>query len=104
MADLELREVEGAVLFKAKIVPGSSKTAMCGLIGGMLKVKVSAPPQKGKANQCLCEFLAKQLGVKKNAVTIVSGQSRPVKSIQVSGISAKSLLGRLNLNEQDNCR
>lgn len=77
---------------------------MCGLIGGMLKVKVSAPPQKGKANQCLCEFLAKQLGVKKNAVTIVSGQSRPDKSIQVSGISAKSLLGRLNLNEQDNCR
>ena len=69
------------------------------LIDGMLKIKIAAPPEKGKANQSLIEFLAKQLGVKKNAVTITSGQTNPVKTIQVMGISDDTLLKKLNLNK-----
>jgi len=100
MANLTIREVDGAVVFVAKIVPGISKTAACGLLDGMLKVKVSTAPEKGKANQRLIEFLAKQLGVRKKAVSIISGQTNPVKHIQVQGISADWLLERLNINEQ----
>jgi uncharacterized protein (TIGR00251 family) len=99
MADLMIREADGAIVFTAKIVPGSSKTAVTGLLDGMMKIKVLAAPEKGKANQCLLEFLAKQLGVKKNAVSIISGQRSPVKSVQVSGISAEMLLKKLNLNK-----
>ncbi len=99
MAELTIREIDGGVVFLAKIVPGSSKTAMCGLLEETVKIKVSAAPEKGKANQCLVEFLAKQLDVKKNAVSIISGQTRPVKQVQVLGISAESLLKRLNLNK-----
>jgi uncharacterized protein (TIGR00251 family) len=66
----------------------------------MLKIKVSAAPEKGKANQCLLEFLAKQLGVKKNAVHLVSGQTNRVKRLQVSGISSAMLLKKLNLNNE----
>jgi uncharacterized protein (TIGR00251 family) len=95
MANLEFRETEDGVVFTAKVVPGSSKTTVCGLLGGMLKVKVSSPPEKGKANQALCGFLAQQLGVKKNAVSIVSGHSQPVKTIQVWGISAQALSEKL---------
>jgi uncharacterized protein (TIGR00251 family) len=95
----KIREVDGGVVFFTKIVPGSSKTAVCGLLDGMVKIKVSAAPEKGKANQCLAEFLVKQLGVKKNAVSIISGQTNPVKQVQVLGISAESLLKRLNLNK-----
>jgi uncharacterized protein (TIGR00251 family) len=65
----------------------------------MLKIKISAPPEKGKANQCLIEFLAKQLGVKKNAVSIISGQTNPIKQVQVLGISADTLIEKLNLND-----
>jgi len=43
--------------------------------------------------------LAKKLGVKKNAVSIISGRTGPVKHVQVLGISAESLLKRLNLNK-----
>ena len=85
------------MVFTAKIVPGSSKTAVCGLLDDMLKIKIAAPPEKGKANRQLIEFLAKQLGVKKNAVSVISGKTNPVKEIQVLGVSIESVLEKLNL-------
>jgi hypothetical protein len=100
MANLTIQETDDGVVFAARIVPGSSRTAVCGLFDGMLKIKVSAAPEKGKANQCLLEFLAKQLGVKKNAVHLVSGQTNRVKRLQVSGISSAMLLKKLNLNNE----
>jgi len=100
MANLTIQEVDNGVVFTAKVVPGSSRTAICGLFDGMLKIKISAPPEKGKANQCLVEFLAKQLGVKKNAIHLVSGQTNRVKRLQVSGISSAMLLKKLNLNNE----
>jgi uncharacterized protein (TIGR00251 family) len=96
MANLTIQQVDEGAVFVAKIVPGSSgQTRLCGLLDGMLKVKVSAPPEKGKANECLLKFLAKKLGVKKSAVSIVTGKSSPVKHIRVVGISAETLLKKL---------
>ena len=94
-----MKEIDGGVVFTAKIVAGSSKTAVCGLLGDMLKVKVAAPPEKGKANQALIDFLAKQLGVKKNAVSIISGQTKPIKQIQIMGVSKEMLVEKLGLNK-----
>ncbi len=99
-----IQEVDGGVVFTAKIVPGSSgPTRLCGLLDGMVKVKVSAPPEKGKANKCLLKFLAKQLDVKKNAVSIISGQTSPVKHVQVLNISTDTLMEKLGLNKRDSC-
>ena len=97
MSDLIIQEVNSSVVFKVKAVPGSSRTAVGGLLDGMLKVKIAAPPEKGKANQCLIEFLAQKLGVKKNAVNIVTGQTNPIKQVQVMGISGQTLLKKLGL-------
>jgi len=99
LAEPAVREVDGSVVFVVKVVPGSSKTCVCGLLDGIVKIKISAAPEKGKANRRLLEFLAKQLRVRKNAVSIISGQSSPVKRVQVLGISGESLLKRLNLNK-----
>jgi uncharacterized protein (TIGR00251 family) len=102
MATLTIQEGDEGVVLVAKIVPGSSgPTRICGLLDGMLKVKVAAPPEKGKANRCLITFLSKELGVRKNAVSIISGKTNPVKQVQVSGVSAERLLKKLNLAEQD---
>ena len=84
--------------FVIKVVPGSSRTAFCGMHDGIVKVKVAAPPEKGKANKALADYLAKVLAVKKNAVTIVSGQTCPIKRISVEGIDSddvKSTFERL---------
>ena len=100
MGELLVKEVDGGVVFSVKVVPGSSRTALCGLLAGTLKVKVSAAPEKGKANRRLVGFLAGQLGVRKNAVGIVSGQISPVKQVQVSGITTEALLERLNVSKR----
>lgn len=96
-----VQDIDGGVIFTVKVVPGSSKTALCGLIGEKVKVKVAAVPEKGKANQCLVEFLAKQLGVKKSSISIIAGQTNPIKQVQVWGISADVLTKKLNLSKEN---
>ena len=100
MSNLAVEGIDGGIVFTVKVVPGSSRTTVCGLLDDMVKIKVSAAPEKGKANQCLLDFLAKQLGVKKNAVSIISGKTSAIKSVQVLGISVEQLLNKLNLNKQ----
>lgn len=97
MGPLQIQEDRDGVVFTAKIVPGSSRTAVAGVLGGMVKIKVAAPPEKGKANQALVAFLAECLGVKRNSVTILTGQSSPVKQVKVGGMSAQSLVDKLGL-------
>jgi uncharacterized protein (TIGR00251 family) len=100
MSNFAVEEIKGGVVFKVKVVPGSSRTAVCGLLDEMVKIKVSAAPEKGKANKSLLDFLAKQLGVKKGAVNIISGKTSAVKSVRVMGISVAQISNKLNLNKQ----
>ena len=83
------------MVFWVKVVPGSSRTGLCGILDGMVKIKVAAPAEKGKANRCLVEFLADKLGVKKSAVKIVAGETKAVKQVQISGMSAEELERKL---------
>ncbi|MHC4124986.1 MAG: DUF167 domain-containing protein [Planctomycetota bacterium] len=100
MADLAIEQIDGGVVFGAKIVPGSSRTVLCGQLDGRLKIKVAASPEKGKANESLIEFLSKKLGVKKKQGSIIAGKTNPVKKVQVLGISAARLLEKLQLDKQ----
>jgi uncharacterized protein (TIGR00251 family) len=100
MSNLAVEDINGGIVFTAKVVPGSSRTSVCGLLDNMVKIKVSAAPEKGKANKCLLDFLAKKLGVKKNTVNIISGKTSAVKGVRVMGISAEQLSNKLNLNER----
>ena len=97
MNNLNVTNTDNGVVFRAKIVPGSSRTSFCGLFDGMLKIKIAAPPEKGKANKCLVDFLAKILAVKKNAIAIISGQTSPVKQLKIVGISARQLAEKLGI-------
>jgi hypothetical protein len=72
-----------AVVFCVKVIAGSSKTSLAGVQNGMLKVKISAAPEKGKANQALVEFLADKLGIKKKFIRITSGLTSKVKQITI---------------------
>ena len=87
------------VVITVKVVPGSSRTESVGLHGQMYKIKVAAPPEKGKANKVLVAFLAEQLKIKKNAVQIKNGQTNAVKQIELRGVSkqdVESLLQQKN--------
>jgi len=97
VGEVAVEDVDGGVVIAVKVVPGSSRTDVSGVIGDMLKIKVSAPAEKGKANRCLFDFLAKRVGVKKSAVSIVSGRTSSVKHVKIMGISAKKLLDKFKL-------
>jgi len=71
---------------KIKVIPKSSRNEIAGrLPDGTLRVKVAAPPEKGKANAELRSFLARRLGVAKSAVTIVAGEASHHKVVRVEG-------------------
>jgi len=97
MSDPLIQEDAGGVVFVVKVVPGSSRTTVSGLLDSMIKIKVAAPPEKGKANECLIAFLARQLGIRKNAIDILAGQTNPVKQVRVAGLSTADLTKRLGL-------
>lgn len=86
-----------AVIFAVKVVPGSSKTCFEGVYGDMLKVKLSAAPEKGKANEALVDFLAEKLGIKKKFIKVVSGQTSKTKKIAVEQITPQELLEKLRI-------
>lgn len=71
---------------RVKVIPRSAKSEIAGeLADGTLKVKVAAPPEKGRANEVLCAFLAQHYGVPRSAVTIVSGHSAALKLVRIEG-------------------
>jgi uncharacterized protein (TIGR00251 family) len=72
------------VTLRVKVIPRSAKTEIVGeMADGTLKVKIAAPPERGKANDVLCVFLARHFGVARDAVTIVSGHSAALKLVRI---------------------
>ncbi len=50
----------GTLLF-VKVLPRASKNQVCGIMGDVLKIKVTAPPVESAANEAVCRFIAELL-------------------------------------------
>ena len=73
---------------RIKVIPRSPRTEFAGqMADGTLKVRVAAPPEKGKANDALCAFLAGHYGVACDRVTVISGQTAALKLVRIDGVS-----------------
>lgn len=75
---------DGDLLLVSHLQPKASKSEFCGLHGDALKVRIQAPPVEGKANSELIKFLAKQFGVSKSAVSIISGELNRHKRVRIT--------------------
>ncbi len=75
--------------------PGAKKNSIAGFRDGVLYVKVTAPPEKGKANQALVELMAETLGLPKSAFKIIRGQTRRDKVVSVQGLTSPQLTDML---------
>lgn len=78
-----------------KVVPGARRDQIVGLLGDRLKVRVSAPPEAGKANKAVCALLAQALGVKAAAVSVVAGAASPEKTVVVEGLTVDAAREKL---------
>lgn len=85
-----VKEKEGCT-FQVHVVPRSKRDEIVGLHGDALKVRLTAPPVEGKANQALRVFLAEELGIAPSAVEILSGHTSRQKRVRVTGVSAEAL-------------
>jgi uncharacterized protein len=86
-ASVSLRAEGADILIKVAARPGT-RDAVLGVQGDALKLGVSAPPDKGKANKALAELLARVLGTRKSAVSLVSGETARQKLFRVEGLGA----------------
>lgn len=69
---------------RVKVIPRSAKSEFAGeMQDGTLKIRVTAPPDKGLANQEVCALLAAKYGVARDAVRILSGQTSARKLIRI---------------------
>jgi uncharacterized protein (TIGR00251 family) len=67
---------------------------------GSIKVRLTAPPVDGAANEALVKFLADTLSVAKSQVEIVSGHTSRDKVLRISGISDEDVMRLLNIREE----
>lgn len=78
------------------VVPGARRTGVVGPHGDGWKVRVSAPPQRGAANNAVVRLLADAVGVPARDVRIVSGHGRREKIVEVAGADAARLEAALS--------
>lgn len=86
---------DGYVLLHVRVQPKASRNAVLAESGGRIRIALTAPPVEGEANQALCAFLAKQLGLPKRAVSLVAGQKSREKTVRLEGVDAAQALQRL---------
>lgn len=94
---LKVTSKDGRLLFGVKVVPGSSRTEIAGLYGDSLKVRLSAAPEKGKANKALIKLLSEKLCITAGMITIDAGMTSQLKQVAVRNIDAKTLSEKLGI-------
>ena len=67
-----------------KVIPSSSRDCVAGWLEDTLKIKVKAPPEKGRANKAVIKVLEKSLKLAKGSITIDSGFTSSKKIVEIS--------------------
>lgn len=78
---------------RVRATPGGRRSEVLGVAEGRLRVRVAAPAVEGKANAELVRFLAALLGVRRQAVRLVSGEHARDKRLHVTGLREPPPLG-----------
>ncbi len=89
---LTVKEEKDCVYFKLRVMPRSSKNQVVGYYDDAVKIRLTAAPLEGKANEACRAFLADLLSVPRYRVEIVSGEASRNKLIRVAGISAEKVV------------
>ena len=83
------------VSVKVHANPKSSKNMIAGWKEDVLYIKITAPPVEGAANEAIIKFLAKELGVKKNQISLEKGDKSREKRFVISGVTEEYVKDKL---------
>jgi uncharacterized protein len=93
---VRLRESKKGLTFDIQVIPHASRVELVGVQDGVLKIKVTAPPVEGAANEACIKLLAKELGLKKSQMEISSGAKSRKKTVMIKDISKEELQTKIN--------
>ena len=85
------------IILKVYLQPKSSKNEIVGPYRDGIKVKVTAPPTEGKANNVLIRFLAKELSISPSRIEILKGLHSREKTLKISGMVNQELRKKLQI-------
>ncbi|MCI0492175.1 MAG: DUF167 family protein [Planctomycetes bacterium] len=88
---LDLESNERGVILRVRAYAGSRKNAVLGIREGMLRVAVTAAPEKGKANRAIITVLGRALGLPKSAFELISGDTSPKKRYLINGTTENTV-------------
>jgi len=95
MEKLHITESAKGATLAVRVITRASRNEITSVSGGVLKVRLTAPPVEGAANAVLIEFLAARFGVKRSQVTLVAGHATRQKLVRITGLSAREIERRL---------
>ncbi|HUS82311.1 MAG TPA: DUF167 domain-containing protein [Dehalococcoidia bacterium] len=82
-------------MLQIRVTPRASQDKIAGWDGEVLRVRVTAPPVEGRANEALLRLLARTLDVPKSRLRIVRGHTQRNKVVAVEGLSAEEVRARI---------
>ncbi|MGC2441804.1 MAG: DUF167 domain-containing protein [Candidatus Binatus sp.] len=84
------------VVIEVTARPGASRRGVIGVSAERLIIGVNARPEKGKANDELIEYLARELRVPRSALLIVRGETLRRKTIRIITHEPATVSSRLH--------
>jgi uncharacterized protein len=94
---ISLESVSAGTILSVRAQPSARRNALIGLHDGALRVAISAPPDKGRANQSIEVLLAKTFDLPRSAVELISGQTARQKRFLLKGITTDQVQQKLAL-------
>jgi uncharacterized protein (TIGR00251 family) len=86
---------EPTTRLRLRVSPGAARSELAGRHGAAWKVRVSAAPERGRANEAVIRLLAERLRVPRASVTVVSGQASRDKVVELRGLARTEAERRL---------
>ena len=81
------KKTKDGITIEVKVEPRSSRKQITGIMDNtILKVKLTAPPVDGSANEQLIELISEATGFKKSQIKILRGLSSKRKLIGITGV------------------
>jgi uncharacterized protein (TIGR00251 family) len=80
------------IILKVYLQPKASKNEVVGPYRDGIKIKVTAPPIEGKANEALIRLLGKELGISPSSIEIIKGHHSREKTLKVLGVPSQEHL------------
>jgi uncharacterized protein (TIGR00251 family) len=86
---------EPTTRLRIRVSPGARRTELVGRQGEAWKIRVAAPPERGRANDAVLKLLAERLRIPAAGLTLVSGASARDKVVELRGLAAEEADRRL---------